>query len=408
MDDLFCAIEQAVTEITRSLNLNFDGDTEGATLLLENILQRMYHLNFFLSGCVHFNDVLESLKRMIQELKGIEQDKEEFHRSRGRPSIPISETELRSLLELHCSQCDIAKLYGCSSRTIRRRILHFGLDMITAYDTISDADLDAIVSNVVLSFPSAGQTTLEGILRSRGHHIQRWRIRDSLLRVDPWGIEQRSRRVLRRRVYKVRGPNSLWHIDGLHKLIRWRIVIHGGIDGFSRIPVYLGASDNNRSLTVLRLFMQAVWRYGVPSRVRADHGGENVLVSEYMLQHPSRGPGRGSFIAGRSVHNQRIERLWRDVFRVCVAPFYHLFYSLEDNGLLSPDDELDIFCLHYVFLPRINAQLQVFSQSYCQHRLRTEHNRTPLQLWMTGMLQRLDEDATQGLQETILEVHISL
>ena len=34
-------------------------------------------------------------------------------------------------------------------------------------------------------------------------------------------------------------PNSLWHIDGYHKLIRWRVIIHGGIDGFSRLPVYL-------------------------------------------------------------------------------------------------------------------------------------------------------------------------
>ena len=35
----------------------------------------------------------------------------------------------------------------------------------------------------------------------------------------PWGIEQQSRRVLRRHKYKVCGPNNLWHIDGLHKLI---------------------------------------------------------------------------------------------------------------------------------------------------------------------------------------------
>ncbi len=38
----------------------------------------------------------------------------------------------------------------------------------------------------------------------------------------------------------------------------WRIIVHGGIDGFSRIPVYLVASSNNRSCTVLGHFLVAV------------------------------------------------------------------------------------------------------------------------------------------------------
>ena len=154
--------------------------------------------------------------------------------------------------------------------------------------------------------------------------------------------------------------------DGLIFLIhnRWRIVIHGGIDGFSRMIVYLKASTNNHASTVYQLFHTTVQTYGLPSRVRSDKGGENVDVAWFMLSHPLRGPDRGSHIAGRSVHNQRIERLWRDVFLGCTYVFYYLFYHMESSGVLDPTNEIHLFALHFVFVPRINRNLMLFWEGH--------------------------------------------
>lgn len=102
---------------------------------------------------------------------------------------------------------------------------------------------------------------------------------------------------------------------------------------------------------------------GWPSRVCSDKGGENIDVARAMLT--VRGTNHRSHIAGSSVHNLRIERLWRDTFRCVCQFFYSIFYEMEDLGILDPDKDADIFSLHYVF---IDEQLLQFKDAFIEYR----------------------------------------
>jgi AcrR family transcriptional regulator len=294
-----------------------------------------------------------------------------YFRGVGRPLLDIDVTYIEYLRGLRFTFTDIAKMMGISRATIYRRLDDAGIDHACTYSNITDAALDQVVQTIKQVHPNDGERLMAGHLASRGIIVQRARLRGSIHRTDPENTAIRRSIAVRRRVYNVDGPNSLWHIDGHHKLIRWKFVTHGAIDGYSRTITYLKCADNNRASTVLSAFVEAAHIHGLPERIRSDHGGENIEVWRFMVeQHGS----ASSVITGSSTHNERIERLWRDVYRCVASIFYEMFFSLENEGKLNPGNEIDLYCLHFVYLPRINSALESFIESWNNHPISTERN----------------------------------
>lgn len=132
---------------------------------------------------------------------------------------------------------------------------------------------------------------------------------------------------------------------------RWRIVIPARKDGCSCLVVFLRASSNNCSSTVLDSFVNAVARYGVPCRIKTDRGENNAV---FLMMNLFRGFRQGSTIQGRSLHNQSIERLWGDLWCGLVNVYHELFHFLESKEIINPDSDMHLWALHYVYLPRLN------------------------------------------------------
>ncbi|KAL1250736.1 hypothetical protein QQF64_018532 [Cirrhinus molitorella] len=140
-------------------------------------------------------------------------------------------------------------MLGCSSSFLYKRSKLLGVPIRSRMAAVDEAELENVVRRLQREFPNSGNEIMR-----------------ALLIAEVWGFHAKG---------------ALWHIDGSMRLIRWGFVIHGAIDGHSRLITYLNCNTDNCSSTVLSQFIQATCLYGIPSRVRSDHGA-GVQQGKYL------------------------------------------------------------------------------------------------------------------------------
>ena len=103
------------------------------------------------------------------------------------------------------------------------------------------------------------------------------------------------------------------------------------------------------------MFIDVILKYGVPSRVCGDRGGENRDVSIFMW--------------GPLVFNTQIEHLWVEVGRRFVRQWRAFFTQLERCHLLERKNPQHCWLLHHLFVHLINEDCQKFCDEWNAHPL---------------------------------------
>ena len=211
------------------------------------------------------------------------------------------------------------------------------------------------------------------LLHEYGVSTDKETVRQLLKIMDPQGAESRSKHRLRRRQYRTVGPNHLWHIDGYDKLEPFEFCIHGAIVGYSRCIMWLEVGlTNNDPFVIAQYYLDCVRQTGgVPKIIRAAYGTENVNVA--LLQRFFHDEEQ-SFLYGKSSSIQCIEAWWGVLMRGCMDWWICFFKDLGDIGLYLEDDDIQVECLKFCFMPVIREELRMFAMQWNLHNIRPSRN----------------------------------
>lgn len=151
---------------------------------------------------------------------------------RGRPRKWIDPNWLIEAVDprRRLTKQTLASCLGVDKKTLKRIMEEFGLSI--DYSRVTEQRLHELAGQFKIMRPSQGYRMFEAWLFAMGICLPIHQIRKAM---DP--VDRALRKPGQRKgrgAYEVEGSNTLWHLDGHHKLIRWRFVIHGIIDGFDR------------------------------------------------------------------------------------------------------------------------------------------------------------------------------
>jgi hypothetical protein len=126
-----------------------------------------------------------------------------------------------------------------SKRSLFRRCKEWGLSR--SKDDIQKGNVTSQEVRAIIEVEAEGVNRDAGyrrmkniLLQGHGLQIRRDEVYAILRDLDPEGVQERRKRKLKRRIFRVPGPNHVWSSDGHDKLKPFGITIYGTVDAWSR------------------------------------------------------------------------------------------------------------------------------------------------------------------------------
>ncbi|KAK0460231.1 uncharacterized protein EV420DRAFT_1673406 [Desarmillaria tabescens] len=115
------------------------------------------------------------------------------------------------------------------------------------------------------------------------------------------------------------------------------------------------------------VFIDATLVWGVPIRLRGDHGVENLYAAQWMENY--RGVLSNPYIWGHSVHNTRGERMWVETSRSWADRWHEFFTELEASYGLDHENSAHIWLVLHLFLADIDEAACQWADEWNNHKI---------------------------------------
>ncbi|KAG1810317.1 uncharacterized protein HD556DRAFT_1428420 [Suillus plorans] len=185
----------------------------------------------------------------------------------------------------------------------------------------------------------------------------------------PEDIQARKSRRLKRSIYWTAGVNDIWVFNQHDKWRRFQLYLHIAIEPFSGRVLWLKIWWTNRNPRLIcGWYCDTVETLGaMPLVTQSDPGSENNSIANghtllchmqdptlaHTLQHKFKGQHR----------NIKPKIFWR---------FEDILDYGINNGIYNPDDALERLVFHYVFIPWLQHELDLFAEK--SNNVKPRHN----------------------------------